>query len=229
MAILSAMQSAAVRLLGQKPGSFFGSSNTFEIEIADLVNEVATDIAKYQDWQGLTKFATITADGSSTAFDLPDDYDRMVKTAKMNDATSWFWGYSRVANISDFGTLSASGFGSLPGAWAIYGNQIQFAPTPTQNATFPYISNAYAIDAGTQARKSAFDKDTDTFILPERLLTLGLIYKWRDNKGLATGDGDAYYEALNKTGADDKGARVYRSSSRRSLPGVGIAWPNELG
>jgi hypothetical protein len=229
VAILPAMQSAAVRLLGQKPGSFFGSSNTFEMEIADLVNEVAIDIANYQDWQGLTKFATIVSNGTTTAFDLPDDYDHMVKTAKMNEVTSWFWGYSRVLDISDFATLRASGFGPVPGAWALYGNQIQFAPAPTQNATYPYISNAYAIDAGTQARKPAFDKDTDTFVLPERLLTLGLIYKWRENKGLATSDGDAYYEALNNAGADDKGARVYRSNSRRSLPGVGIAWPWQLG
>lgn len=229
MAILAAMQSACVRLLGQKPSAIFGASDTFALEIADLVNEVATDIAKYQDWQGLTKFATIVADGSTTTFDLPADYDRMVKTAKMKEATSWFWGFSRVANLSDFATLTTAGLGPVPGVWALYGDQIHFTPAPTQNATYPYVSNAYAIDAGTQSRKAAFDKDTDTFVLPERLLTLGLIYKWRENKGLATSDGDAYYEALNKAGSDDKGARVYRSNSRPTFPGVGVAWPYELG
>jgi hypothetical protein len=224
------MQSAALRVMGVKPGSFFGSSEQFEIEIADLVNEVAIDIAKYQDWQGLTKFATITGDGTTLAFDLPADYDRMLKNARMADVANWFWGYSRVTDVSDFAVLTASGFGPAPGAWALYAGQIQFAPAPTQNATFPYISSYYARDNGTQATKPAFTSDTDSFLLPERLLTLALIWRWRENKKLdASGDQEAFIKALDEYGASDKGARVYRSNSRRSLSGVGIAWPWELG
>lgn len=231
MAILSAMQSAAVRLLGQKPGTFFGSTNTFEIEISDLVNEVATDIAKYQDWQGLTRFATISGDGTTTDFALPADYDRMLKTAEIQDVTTWAWGYRRVLDLNAYTYLVNSGWGPFPGIWAVFGDQLHFTPAPTQQATYPYISKNWALDAGSQELKPAFTSDTDTFKLPERLLTLGLIWRWRaDIKKLdATGDQEAFIKALDEYAASDKGARVYRSNSRRRMPGVGIAWPWELG
>lgn len=230
MAILTAMQSAATRLLGQKPGAFFGASDKFALEIADLVNEVAIDVAKYQDWQGLTSFATIVGDGSTLAFSLPADYDRMLKTARIEDVTSWFWGYQRILDLSTFMRLRNYGWGPVPGIWAMYGNQIQFTPAPTQSATYPYISANWARHAGTQALKPAFTSDTDTYLLPERLLTLGLVWRWREQKKLdASGDQEAFIKALDEYAASDKGGRVYRSNASRRLPGVGIAWPGVLG
>lgn len=230
MAILSSMQSAALRLLGQKPGTFFGSQNTFEMEIADLINEVAIDVAKYQDWQALTRFATIAGDAVTIAFSLPDDYDRMLKNARIEDVASWFWGYSRIIDLSAFAQLRNSGFGPVPGAWALFDSEIQFVPAPTQASTYPYISANYARDAGTLETKPEFTSDTDTFLLPERLLTLGLVWRWRENKKLdASGDQEAFIKALDEYGASDKGARVYRSNARRRMPGVGVAWPWELG
>src|SRR3546814_14673647 len=71
---------------------------------------------------------------------------------------------------------------------------------------------------------------SDTFLLPERLLTLGLVWRWRENKNLdATGDQEAFIKALDEYAAKDKGSRVIRSRSRLSLPGPHIDWPYELG
>src|SRR3546814_14852216 len=67
---------------------------------------------------------------------------------------------------------------------------------------------------------------SDTFLLPERLLTLGLVWRWRENKKLdATGDQEAFIKALDEYAAKDKGSRVIRSRSRLRLPGTHIAWP----
>src|SRR3546814_7813237 len=60
MAILAALQSASLRLAGQRPASFFGSSGLLEQELCDLSNEVAEDICQYQDWQNLTKVHSLT-------------------------------------------------------------------------------------------------------------------------------------------------------------------------
>lgn len=232
MAILPAMQSAAIRLLGQRPVSFFGAVGTFEMEIADLVNEVAIDVAKYQDWQGITKFATITGDGTETSFALPSDYDRMLQNARVQDVQSWFWGYSRVMDLNEFTYLVNTGWGPVPGVWTLLANEMRFTPAPASaaSATYPYISTGYALDAGTQEAKPAFTSDTDTFLLPERLLTLGLIWRWRENKKLdASGDQEAFVKALDEYAVKDRGARVYRKNSRRLFPGVGIAWPGSLG
>lgn len=230
MAILEAMQKAAIRLLGRKPDTFFGATTTFELEICDLVNEVATDVAKYRDWQGLIRMATITGDGSATDYDLPGDYDRQLEISEVQDSTSWAFGFQRVTDINDFTFLTNRGFTPYPGVWIIYDDQLHFAPAPGAGvtATYPYITKNWAIDADGVA-KPAFTADTDTFALPERLLTLGLVWRWRENKGLATGDQEAFIKALDEYGTSDKGSRPIRRNSSRIWPGSRLAWPWTLG
>lgn len=229
MTVLTALQSAALRLMGQKPSAFFGAAGQLELELTDLANEVAADIAKYQDWQALTKIGTVTGDGTTTSFNLPADYDRMLVNTNVADLTSWFWGYCTFADLNAFLYAEARDFNAAPGGWVIYGNQLRFAPAPTATATFPYISAYWAIDTST-APKAAFTADTDAFALPERLLTLGLIWRWRENKKLdASGDQEAFIKALDEYAAKDRGSRVYRKNARRGIPGTHLAWPYELG
>ncbi|RYG88113.1 MAG: hypothetical protein EON59_05410 [Alphaproteobacteria bacterium] len=232
MAILSAMQSAAIRLLGQKPNTFFGAQGAFELEIADLVNEVARDIVKYQDWQALIYFAPINGDGSTAIFPLPEDYDRMLTDSRVQDTSNWFWGYRRLLDVNIAARVDAGAWVGYPGGWMILRNELRFFPAPATGSTalYPYISRYYAKDAGTQQVKGEFNADSDEFVLPERLLTLGLIWRWREQKKLdGTGDQEAFVKALDEYAAKDKGARVYRSNSRGHIPGVGVAWPWELG
>src|SRR3546814_1606998 len=62
---------------------------------------------------------------------------------------------------------------ALPICWIIYADKIRFSPPPASGAaaTFPYISKRWARDAGADGYKAAFTSDSDTFLLPERLLT----------------------------------------------------------
>ncbi|WP_210243966.1 hypothetical protein, partial [Brucella melitensis] len=92
MSILSAMQSATIRLVGQKPAVFFTSSDQLELEIVDLVNEVARDICRYADWQALTKVYNVPTDGVTEIFDLPEDYDRQLLVTDIQDLNNWVWG-----------------------------------------------------------------------------------------------------------------------------------------
>lgn len=231
MAILPALQSAAIRLIARRPGTFFGASGTFEMEICDLVNEVAQDVTKYQDWQALTKVGTVTGNGSVTAFDLPSDYDRMLVNTRVSDLSNWFWGFGSFTDLNDFLYSEARGFNGLPGGWIIYGGQLRFSPAPSaaQVATFPYITKNLARSASAEAKPS-FDTDTDEFLLPERLLTLGLVWRWRENKKLDyTGDMEAFTKALDEYGAKDRGTQTYRRNFRGSFPGTFLAYPYELG
>ncbi|WP_152522343.1 phage adaptor protein [Sphingobium sp. HDIP04] len=231
MAILSAMQSAALRLVGRKPTTFFGASGTFEAEIADWTNEVAQDIAKYQDWQALQSVATITGDGSTEEFDLPADYDRMLVYSDVQDLEAWCWGYRAFDDINQFLYHQARGFGPWPGGWIIYGNKLRFSPAPAdgQIATYPYIIKNWA-KSSDSTPKAAFDIDTDSFVLPERLLTLALVWRWRENKKLdASGDQEAFIKALDEYGAKDRGSRPIFKNARRYIAGAYPAWPWALG
>ncbi len=233
MTVLSAWQSAAIRLLGRKPTTLFSSTETFEIECQDLLNEVAADIAKSHDWQALIKVQTMTGDGSDTDFAFPSDYARMLLKSDILDSTNFAWGYTRIVDINEFLAIRAQGVSALPGVWTMYANQFQFEPAPVSGATaeFPYIDRNYALATDGTTAKPAFTLDSDTFRLPERLLTLGLIWKWRANKGLP-GESDAesnFVKAFAEESGRDKGARIIRTGALRVPANVTAAYPYALG
>lgn len=222
MAILASLQAAALRVSGERPASFYGSSGLLEMELCDLANEVAEDIAQYQDWQTLTKVHSLTGDGSTEEFDFPDDYDRQLLNADMQDLQSWAWGYEHITDINDFLYQRQRGMILTPGAWTIYGGKMHFTPPPTGNASFPYISRNYALDSATMELKAQFDADTDGFILVDlraakgrRLITLGLVWRWREQKKLDfTGDQEAFAKALDEYASKDAGSKVIRYGGR---------------
>ncbi len=233
MAIKDALQKATIRLVGQKPTTFIGATGRLEMELCDLIDEVATDVFKYRDWQALIRIAEIDGDGSETEFALPADYDRMLVRSDVQDTVNWAWGYSQFFDINEFLFEEARGFMASPGGWIIYGDRIRFSPSPISgaHATYPYLSKFWAKTSGAASGdKAAFTADTDEFVLPERLLTLGLVWRWRENKKLdASGDQEAFVKALDEYAAKDRGSRIIRSNSRRRYPGTHLAWPGELG
>lgn len=233
MTILSAMQKAAIRLVGQSPQVFFSSSEQFELEIADLVNEVANDICKYADWQALTKVYNIPTDGVTDVFPMPNDYDRQLLVTDIQDLNNWIWGYHHTTNFNDFLYEKARNLYVIPGCWTIYQNSFHFAPAPAfgNSATFPYVSTNYAVTQDGNSMPE-FTSDTDQFIIRggERLLTLGLVWRWRENKKLDyTGDQEAYMMLIDQLAAKDKGSNVQRSNSFSRRLNTRIAWPFTLG
>jgi len=233
MSVLRAMQSAAIRLVGYKPSVFFASSEQFEQEIVDLANEVARDICEYHDWQALTKIETLTGDGVQEVFPLPTDYSRQLLDSDIQDLQNWVWGYQHMTNINDFIFLRARGFGIVPGAWILYNDELNFYPAPEtgNSASYPYVSKNYARGASGNL-KEEFTEDTDEFIIRkgEDLLTLGLVWRWRENKKLDyTGDQEAFTMKLEEMASRDKGSSIIRHGRR--LRGLNTAWayPFSLG
>lgn len=234
MTILSAMQRAAMRLVGYSPSVFFSSSETFEAELVDLINEAAQDICATQDWQALTGVKTFTGDGVNEDFSIPSDYSRQLIDSDIQDLNNWAWGYCHLTDMNQFLYRKARGFEPYPGGWIIYGGQFHFSPAPAsgQTATFPYISKNYAISADSTV-KPEFTRDDDSFIIDggERLLTLWLIWRWRENKKLdATGDQENFMKAMSEIGSRDRGSNVIR----RNWSGLNRynwvhAWPWQLG
>lgn len=226
MTVLSAAQAAALRLLGRKPPSIFSSSNTFEMELADLATEAAIAIAKEHEWQKLKKLATLTGDGSTTVFDPPTDYDRMVKDGNVHSSLYQTAYFSRVDSLDDWILIGDTLAEPSPGSWIIIGGQMNIKPAMVsgETARFYYISKYIA------SGKAAFSADADEFLLPERLLTLGLIWRWRAQKRMEYAEDLQNYEiALSQEIARDRGARIISVGSQRYSGNVSLPYPGQLG
>ncbi len=221
MTVLTAMRDASVTLIKRRPSVFFSSTEKFEMEMVTLLNQVAGDICRVHDWQALTKIHSFQGDGVVSSFPKPADYDRMLLGSEMSDDVSWFRGYEHCPDISTWIALTNNNFVTItPGWWILLGDRFQFNPAidTETNAQFPYISNLYARSNGGVA-KAAFTADDDAFILDEQLLTLALIWRWRENNHLdATGDQANFEKLLSERAARDGGSRMIRANSNRIHP-----------
>lgn len=232
MAVLKSLQSAALRLTGTQPNVFFGSSEQIAVELCDLVNEVAHDIADHGDWQKLIKTVTYQGDGTTKAFPLPEDYARQLQRSDVQDLNNWVFGFSRSTDINEFMFAEARNFQTYPGLWTIVDDEMRFTPAPpaAQSATWPYITSYWAYDNQTLTTKPEFTNDSDDFLLSDRLLTLGLVYRWRKYKAMEYGgDEEDYLTELNRVYTNNAGSKIYRKRSYRNYPGVRMAWPWALG
>lgn len=226
MTVLSSCQSAALRLLGRKPTTIFSSSNTFEMELADLATETAVAIAKEHEWQKLKTLATLTGDDTTVAFDLPTNYDRMVKDGNLHSNLYQTAYFARVDSLDDWVLIGDQLSTPSPGNWIIIGGQMNILPAMAtgETARFYYISKYIATS------KAAFSADSDEFLLPERLLTLGLIWRWRAQKRMEYSEDLKNYEiALEQEIARDRGARILNVGTVRYPANVTMAYPGILG
>lgn len=231
MTILSVSQSAALRLIGKKPSTFFSSQQTFEMEIIDLANEVVSDMVKYADWRRLTSLHQMVGDGVTFGFDLPEDYDRMPINAHLSRANWYTWGYVDAPSLNYWMDLVNGLAAPNPGYWIMLDGQVQFRPAVGEGTTaqFYYISKNAVLDEDGLTRKPFFTNDGDTFLLDERVLKLGIIYKWREQKRLEYAQDFTDYEAaLMQASSHEKGARVIRGHAHGSYDAQ-FAYPRSLG
>lgn len=230
MTILSACQKAAIRLVGRKPTSIFSSTKKFELQISDLVQEAAVDIAKAFDWQALMVLAEHQGDGVATAFDFPAGFDRMPVKGNIHSATWQQSGYRPARDRDHWIDLQTYLSAGTPGYWIVLENKMQIYPPmgPSEKAKYYFITNEI-VKAANGTGKAVIDADTDTFKLDERLLTLSLIWRYREQNGLEYSESMANYErALAQIGGADKGKRILAVGAGRVPYGADLAFPGTI-
>ena len=229
MTVLSACQKAAIRLVGSSPSTLFSTTNQFETEIRDLANEVGETVAKAHDWRALTALNTMTGDGSTTAFDLPSDYDRLPVKATVY-STSTTFPLTPVPDLDRWLEFQIDNVVGAPGYWIILNGQMQILPAlgASETGKFYYISNQWA-KSSEGTNQTAFLTDTDTFRLPERLITLGVIWRWRAQKRMEFAEDLRNFEiALQEEAGRDKGARMIAIGRARMPSDASMAYPGVI-
>lgn len=251
MTVLTAMQSASIRLIGTRIASLFSSSEQIALELSDLVTEVARDIARASDWRAMMVKATMVGDGSSITWTLPTDYDRMPVKGNIYSSRSYL-PLHRAVDLDQWLEFQITPVVGAPGYWTILRGQINVLPAlgASDTASYYYISKNFvptvtvltadndvidtttvyvradAVSATGIEGRDYFQSDTDTFLLSERLLTLGVIWKWKAMKGLEYAEDLKNYEILLEQEAGrEKGARVLAIGKARIPDGAEWAYP----
>lgn len=231
MSVLSALQSASIKLVSRKPIAFFGSSGEMEMELCDLVTDVGRDISERHDWRALSRLATIVGDGATVAHPLPDGYARMPKKAEVHSATWTRWRYHRVSDFDEWQDLQTFSGISNPGSWFIVEGKFQIFPAvPLGDQAKFYYQTGRFVRPASGADKAAFGADDDQFVLDERLLMLGLVWRWRHQKRMEYAEDMQNFEvALAQTISADKGARILTTGPSGARHDVRQSYPGPLG
>lgn len=226
MTVLSACQEAAIELNQTEPTTLFSTTDKFAKELRVQANKSAVAIAKAYDWQSLTKLATITGDDSTTSFTLPADYDRMVlKTELTGNSTNL--NLVKTRDLDQWAYFQNHMSSGVPGRWIVLGGALQVNPAPTTGVNYSYYYITRNVVSGS---KVAFTADTDTFVLPERLLTLSVIWRWRAQKRMEYSEDLKNFEiALSEEVTADKGTRILTVGRQRGPYDLRNAYPGPLG
>lgn len=212
------------------PSSIFGASGRTEANLGNRANDAYRRICfQSHEWKDLIATATITGDGSTTAWPLStvaSDYRRMLKDTQMHPSDRPYSTLQWVPRYNTWLMYEVQAFSPVTGFWNLSGGNINIKPALDTGVTvkFGYISNLIA-DGGT---KTAFDADDDEIdIGDEDLLRLGMVWKWRERRGMPYADDLAdYTEWLSQWISDDRGSSILRlNQPPRRMMGHALAYP----
>jgi hypothetical protein len=232
MTVLSACIEAA-KLMGMgaaAPTAIYGSTSPVAIDFSVVANQAAKSILKAHDWRKLTAlFTSAAGDGTTTTFTLPTDYDRMPLKAMVWSSTTNL-PLHRVEDLDEWLEMNLQGFTGTVGSWILLGGSLQVLPAlaTAETAKFYYISNLI-VTPSIGDNKAVFDTDTDVFRLDERLLTLGIIWRWRAIKGLDYTEEMRNFEiAMGEEAGREKGSRIIAVGRPRVSGDVQNAYPGVI-
>jgi hypothetical protein len=207
------------------------STDTQIIQIRSLLEELGDDLAKRGEWEGMTfeqSFTTIAAEDQGTIAAIANEEFRSIKNQTI-------WSHTRRLPVA--GPLDARQWQALKALFVngpyyrfrIRGGHLLVNPTPPAGESwfFEYVTKDWILDEDGVTLKQYFTKDTDTVLLPEELVLMGLRWYWKAEKGLDYAENMRTYEMQVKDAAGRDGAKpvLCMDEGMRQGPQPGIFVP----
>jgi hypothetical protein len=213
MTLLAVVKDVCATVGVMVPSTVFGGlgSNRTMQEMLSLANEMGQRIAyDTRDWTALRASVDYAGDGTTTAFNLPSNYKRMLLTTNVWRSTSSQQPMTFISDLDEWMRRRSFSDTGAWGEWILTGGQILIAPAMGVGVTarHSYLDkNCVTLASGGYG--DAFMADTDSFRLDERLLKLGMIWQWKAQKGSPYAeDMGSYSDALANAMGHDQPAPI---------------------
>ncbi len=194
MSLLTIIANVCRRIGQPVPNVVYTATDPSVTQLLSFANEEGTELSKMGDWRALRKqkeFTTLAQEVQTGM--VPTDLDTWI------DETFW----NRSSRRPIYGPVSPQqwqawkAFGTFPVMDVFYlrGADILVQPVPPAGETyaFEYMSNGWCQSVGNVAQ-SEWLADTDTGVLSERLMTLGILWRYKQARGLSFDDDYQLYE-----------------------------------
>lgn len=211
MTMLSVVQQFCLRTGIPKPSAVYGSTDSQVLQAMALLEEEGNDLATRHDWQALVAEASHT----TIANENQGDIVTIASNGFRHICNETIW--DRTNNLPVVGPLDAKDWQAIKGMtstgaryrYRIRGGHLLITPTPDAGYSwyFEYVSKNWILDEDGTTYKQYFDHDTDTILLPEDLVLLGLRWRWKKEKGLDYAEDFRTYEMQVKDAIGRDGSR----------------------
>lgn len=217
MTLLSICQNAATELGLRQPSFIVGSTDLTSQLFLRLANQGGKELMKYHDWQDLTTEQTFTTTATVTQVGaLPAaSFHRMIHNVEIWNR-SLNQRYAGPTQARDWQRLlSNSTITNITGWWRLIHNSFAIYPAPTagQTVAYEYIDKRWVQISGDGFQEE-FLADTDVARIPEELITLEIIWRFRKSKGFQYAEDLSTCEReKEKEAARDRGSSKIRVDS----------------
>lgn len=198
--LIEIAKNVAPRIGLKIPTRISGSTDREAVEILEYLNAVGEDLTRRVDWGVLTKKAMLP--GTSN----PDSLLISMGLQRLAQLTAVMYGGSIVRPLTRAEWNTITPVEGAPRYYLLEGQQISLHPFL---ATGDSASVTYQTINWCDNGSNEFRFDEDQPLIPSELFELGLVYRWKRQKGLPYTDFEAEYEAsLNNYASFDDNSRL---------------------
>ena len=204
MTLLTIIQDACAEIGLPRPTGAMAATDPTVRALLVAANEEGAALAKAHDWQALRAEQTFTSVATETQTGiLPAAFGRFVNGT--------FWNRTRrrpfrgPASPPEWQRIKASTTSPVFDTFTYRGDAILLNPVPSAGWTFAfeYISKYWCESSGGTGQ-TAWAADTDVTDLPERLIRMGIVWRFKQARGMSyDADYSKYMYAVRETMAQE--------------------------
>lgn len=229
MTLLTLIQRATDHIGIPRPSSVINSTDQQVRQLLALANEEGEELARRHAWRRLivdTTFTSVAAETQPNA--IPADFDRFVNETFFNRTQM----RELVGPLTDeeWQRYKATTAPVVLDGFRTIGGDLQLLPAPPAGQTYAYsyVSRNWCQSAGGDGQ-DAWTADNDTPRLDERLIRLGLIWRWKQAKGFDYAQAFDDYEAALAQAIGRDGPRrtlSFACDGTERRPGIAVPQGN---
>jgi hypothetical protein len=215
MSLLTLCQEAAALCGIAEPTSVLSSGDDTYIQMARLAQVEGDELSRIIPWRGIKVTAYMTGDGSTTFWNLPADFDRFPDGDSLWRDERRYEALDGPLSDNEFVAITSSNENPTLPVWRLYASSIEVYPAldDAEIVNFDYYSKFWICDSTGVTVYRKWSSDTDYALIPEDLITLGVVWRWKRAKGLAFEDDRASYMAQRmEVARKDGGNRILSAS-----------------
>lgn len=198
MSLLTVVQYFCGRTGVPVPATVIGTTDVQVLQVLRLLEEEGDDLSKRGAWEGLTvevSHTTTAAEDQGAITTIAGAGFRYIKNNTIWDRTN------RLPVLGPMDSEEWQAMKALVSSGPRYRfrfrrGRLLVTPTPAAslNWRFEYVSKYWSLGADGTTYKQYFTLDTDTILLPEELVIMGLRWRWKREKGFDYSQEFATYE-----------------------------------